>query len=172
MIQFSTLIKKFGNQGEKTGWTYIDIPAKFAEQLIAGNKKSFRVKGKLDELPVKAIALIPMGGGDFIMALNTALRKNLRKRKGDTLIVNLQVDKVPIQPQPELVDCLKDEPIAIDAFNKLKGSYRNYFIKWIDAVKSDNAKAKRIAAVVNAMVRGYDFAQMLNAMKKDKELLK
>jgi hypothetical protein len=26
MVQFTTTIKQFGKQGEKTGWTYIEIP--------------------------------------------------------------------------------------------------------------------------------------------------
>jgi hypothetical protein len=33
MIQFNCLIEKFGEQGEKTGWTYIVIPAAIAQQL-------------------------------------------------------------------------------------------------------------------------------------------
>jgi hypothetical protein len=41
MVQFTTTIKQFGKQGEKTGWTYIEIPADIAEKLIPGNKKGF-----------------------------------------------------------------------------------------------------------------------------------
>jgi len=33
-------------------------------------KKAFRVKGKLDAYEYKAVSLIPMGEGDFIMAVN------------------------------------------------------------------------------------------------------
>ena len=33
MIQFTTTIHKFGVKGEKTGWTYIEIPADLAQQL-------------------------------------------------------------------------------------------------------------------------------------------
>jgi hypothetical protein len=47
MVQFTAIIKRFGQQGEKTGWTYIEVPAAMAEQLVPGNRKSFRVKGKL-----------------------------------------------------------------------------------------------------------------------------
>lgn len=87
MISYTTTILQFNQQGEKTGWTYILVPAAMAEQLIAGNKKSFRVKGKLDEHPLKGVALIPMGGGDFILALNADLRKAISKRKGATIKV-------------------------------------------------------------------------------------
>ncbi len=45
MLKFTTTIKKFDKQGEKTGWTYIEIPAAIAQQLNPENRKSFRVKG-------------------------------------------------------------------------------------------------------------------------------
>ena len=49
MIKFSAILLKFQEQGEKTGWTYIEVPARIAQQLKLGNKKSFRVKGYLDD---------------------------------------------------------------------------------------------------------------------------
>ena len=70
MIQFTTTIHKFEKQGEKTGWTYIEIPADIAQQIKPGNKKSFRVKGKLDNYKIAGVSLLPMGGGSFIMAIN------------------------------------------------------------------------------------------------------
>ena len=79
MIRFAAVIKKFNSQGEKTGWTYIKIPAAIAEELKPGNKKSFRVKGSLDEYLFEGIALLPMGNGGFIMALNAAIRKQIKK---------------------------------------------------------------------------------------------
>jgi hypothetical protein len=49
--------------------------------LRPGNKKSFRVKGKIDAHPIRGIALLPMGGGRFIMALNAEMRKEMEKGK-------------------------------------------------------------------------------------------
>ncbi|HVG14148.1 MAG TPA: DUF1905 domain-containing protein, partial [Chitinophagaceae bacterium] len=83
MVQFTTTIQKFDQQGDKTGWTYITIAAEQAQALIPGNKKAFRVKGFLDVHPFEGISLIPMGGGDFIMALNAPLRKRIKKGCGD-----------------------------------------------------------------------------------------
>ena len=75
MVQFSAVLKKFKDKGEKTGWTYIDVPGKITEMLKPGNKKSFRVKGKLDNHSINGVALLPMGGGEFIMAINAEMRK-------------------------------------------------------------------------------------------------
>ena len=49
MIKFSAILLKFQEQGEKTGWTYIEVPAEIAQQLKPNNKKSFRVKGYFDD---------------------------------------------------------------------------------------------------------------------------
>lgn len=69
MVEFTATIKKFDKQGDKTGWTYFEIPAAIALKLNPENKKAFRVKGFLDEYSFSGISLLPFGGGDFIMAL-------------------------------------------------------------------------------------------------------
>src|ERR1700733_3333465 len=92
MVQFNTLILQFADQGEKTGWSYIDIPADIAQQIKPGNKKSFRVKGMLDGLSVSGMALMPMGEGNFIMALKAEVRKKIRKEAGAMLNLVLEED--------------------------------------------------------------------------------
>jgi hypothetical protein len=77
MVQLTTMMKRFDSQGEKTGWTYIEIPADLVQKLKPGNRKEFKVKGKLDRLAINRISLLPMGGGTFIMPVNAAMRKNL-----------------------------------------------------------------------------------------------
>ena len=170
MVQFTATIKKFGNQGEKTGWTYIDIPAAVAEKLQPGSKKGFRVKGKLDNYNFSMIALLPMGGGDFIMTLNAAIRKGIKKQKGATVQVKMEVDTNEIKPPEELMECLQDEPEALAYFNSLTKGHQNYFTNWINSAKTDPTKAKRIAAAINALNKNWDFGQMLRAMKARKEL--
>jgi Domain of unknown function (DUF1905)/Bacteriocin-protection, YdeI or OmpD-Associated len=171
MVKFSTYILKFDKQGEKTGWTYINIPAKIAQQLKPGNKKSFRVKGKLDNFEITKVALVPMGEGDFIMAINADMRKGTGKRKGATLDVQLLADDSPILPPAELLECMADEPEALKHFNSLPQGHRNYFTKWIDSAKTDITKAKRIALVIKTMVRKMDFGTMLRAERDERKKL-
>jgi hypothetical protein len=171
MVKFSTTILKFGQQGEKTGWTYITIIAKIAAQLKSNNKKSFRVKGKLDEYTIEKTALIPIGEGDFIMPLNATVRKAIRKQKGDMLKVQLETDVSPILPPSELLECMADEPKALEHYNSLPQSHRNYFTKWIDSAKTDGTKAKRIALVIRTMVNKMDFGTMLRIEREEKKKL-
>ena len=69
-------------QGEKTGWIYIAVPATIATQIKPNYKKSFRVKGTIDKVAISGGALLPMGEGNFIFAVNAPLRKQLKKIQG------------------------------------------------------------------------------------------
>lgn len=166
MVHFTALLKKFNEQGEKTGWTYIEIPEKIAQQLKPNNKKSFRVKGKLDNYSIEAIALLPMGDGNFIMAVNATMRKALRKQKGATVDVMLEEDKKEIKINAELIECLKDEPRALAYFNKLPRSHQKYYSRWIESAKTEQTKAKRIAQAVNALTKNFHYGQMIQNLKK------
>ncbi|MCX6292213.1 MAG: YdeI/OmpD-associated family protein [Bacteroidetes bacterium] len=165
-VLFTVTIQRFKDKGEKTGWTYIDVPADVAQRLKPGFKKSFRVKGKLDGFSIKGIALIPMGGGDYIMPLNAGLRKGIGKRAGAMLKVNIEADDSPVLLDADLVECLDDDPDASDFFKSLSKSHQNYFSKWIASAKTEETKAKRIAHAVQALSRKLNFAEMLRSLKK------
>jgi len=171
MERFTATIKQFAAQGEKTGWTYIDVPADIAEKLHPGNRLGFRVKGKLDKFPIQGVALLPMGKGNFILTLNAALRKGIKKKKGATLDVQITYDAAPVPVPAGLLECLEDEPEASDYFNGLRLSQRNYFLKWIAGVKGEAAVAKRIAQAITAFQRQQDFGSMIRGHKADKDKL-
>lgn len=169
MVKFIATILQFEEQGEKTGWTYIEIPVDIALQLKPGNKRSFRVKGKLDKYAITGIALIPMGRGQFIMPLNASMRKGTHKKKGGILQVQLAVDTNQLAIPPEFLECIADEPKAKGFFNQLKPSHRNYFIKWLGGVKSEAAVAKRIAQAITALSKEQDFVAMVRSHKAERE---
>ncbi len=167
MIEYFTIILKFGQQGEKTGWTYIDVPADIAQQLKPGNKKSFRVKGFFDLFKVEGLALLPMGEGNFIIALNADIRRAIRKSEGAMLRVRLEVDnEFSVEPPPELLECLNDDPDSMDFFKSLPKSHRDYFIKWINSAKTEATRSNRIVQMVSAMAHKWDYAQMIRANRK------
>lgn len=168
MIDFNTLILQFNEQGEKTGWSYIEIPAHLAQQLKPGNKKSFRVKGMLDGFAVSGMALMPMGGGNFIMALKAEVRKGIHKNAGAMLRVVLEEDKdYKVEIPADLQECFNFEPQALEFFNNLAKSHRNYFIKWIEGAKTSETRAKRIINTVNAMLRKWSYNVMIREIRKE-----
>jgi len=166
-VLYTTRILKFARMGEKTGWTYIEIPAGLAQKLKPGNKKSFRVKGKLDGFPVEKTALLPMGEGKFILPLNAAMRKGTGKKEGGMLRVQLEEDKREYVLNFDMMECLKDEPAAVKYFRSLSPSHQRYFSKWIESAKTEPTKAKRIAQTVNALAKGWGYGEMIRANKKN-----
>ncbi len=164
---YQTTILKFDKKGEKTGWTYIDVPADIAAQLKPGNKKSFRVKGMIDAYQLKGVALLPMGQGAFIMPLNAAMRKAIGKRHGAMVSVTLEEDKAPFVLNTDMMECLEDEPAALEFFRSLAGSHQKYFSKWIESAKTRETYAKRIAMTVTAMSKKQGYGEMLRAQKAE-----
>lgn len=167
MVKFTAIIEKFGEMGEKTGWTFVPVSAEIAGRLKPGCRQSFRVKGKLDALAIEAMALIPVGDGKFILPLKADLRKKLGKKKGDPLVVHIGEDKKPYQINADLLECLEDEPSALSTFNSLTGSHQRYFSKWIESAKTNATRIKRISMAVNALAKGWGYAEMIRAGKTE-----
>ena len=167
MEQFTATMHRFEKQGEKTGWTYIEIVPDVAERLKPGNRKSFRVKGKLDNYKISGISLLPMGGGSFIMAINATMRKAIGKKHGAMVKVQLEEDTKVYQLNKEFMECLRDEPKALANFSAMPRSFQNYYSKWIESAKTEPTRTKRIAHAVSTLARGMNFSEMIRSMQKN-----
>jgi hypothetical protein len=143
MVQFTTTLQRFEKQGEKTGWTYIEIPADIAQKIKPKTKTGYRVKGKLD-----------------------SYRIAIGKRYGAMVKVQLEEDKQPFKFNKDFMECLADEPAAKTFFNTLSGSHQRYFSKWIDSAKTDPTKTKRIAMAVTALSKKQGYPEMIRSHQK------
>ncbi len=169
MIKYNTIILQFDEKGEKTGWSYIEIPKDVAQQLQPSSKKSFRVKGKLDAYEFKGISILPMGDGNYIMPLNASVRKAIKKNKGAMVAVELTVDTEEKKLSEDFMTCLEDEPKALKFFQSLPKSHQRYFSNWIESAKTEATKAKRIAMSVNGLAMGLGYGEMIR-MYKNKQV--
>ena len=167
MITFNAIIHKFEKKGEKTGWSYIEVPADIAEQLKPGCKKSFKVKGKLDAFSILQVSLLPMGNGNFIIPFNADMRKGTAKKKGAMLKVQLTEDKKGYELNKDLMECLADEPKAMEFFKTKTRSFQTYYSKWVETAKTETTKAKRIAMAVSSLANKIEFGEMLR-MERNK----
>jgi hypothetical protein len=167
-ISFRCVLEKFKDKGEKTGWVYITIPATKANELKPGVKTSFRVKGKIDQHPIKQVALLPMGEGVFILPVNAAMRKGIQKPIGNKVMVSLSVDKSEFKFSDDFLTCLEDEPKALEAFRKLAPSHQRYFSKWIESAKTEATKVKRITQSIHGLSMGFDYGQMVRYFQEKK----
>ncbi|MDJ1481429.1 YdeI/OmpD-associated family protein [Cytophagaceae bacterium YF14B1] len=165
MITFSAVLQKFASKGEKTGWTYVELPVEVTESLKPGMRQAFRVKGKLDNFPIKSVSLIPMGEGAFIMAINATMRQAIRKEKDAIVHIALEVDDDPLPESADLLACLEDEPKALDFFNQLTRGHQNYFYNWIESAKTPQTKADRIAKSIKGLAMGMGYGEMIRYFK-------
>ena len=168
MTTFTATLQKFGDKGEKTGWTYIEIPIDVTEIIKPGQRTSFRVKGQLDALIINQVALLPMGDGGFIMPINADMRRSLRKEAGASVRVDLEADNSPMPLSADLLICLADDPDAQLHFDKLSLGHQRYFSNWIDEAKTAETKAKRLTQALRGLSMGMGFGEMIRYFKKNR----
>lgn len=172
LTKFSSEILKYGKKGEKTGWTYISMDKELAEQIKPHNKKSFRVKGKIDACSVKGLAVLPVGGGEFIISLNEVLRTKLRKKEGDVVACQLEEDlEYKVDIPADLHELLREEKSMIENFMKLLPSHRAYFINWINSAKTEITRTKRLSMTANAMYHGMNYSEMIKQERVEKKFV-
>ena len=166
MITLQAEIEKFESNGEKTGWSYIFIPSAVAEQIKSGERRCIRVKGCIDEVAISGVGLMPMGHGDFIMALNKPIRKLLRKEAGAKVVLKLLFDSdFKIEMPDDLEICLSDEDELLARFLAIPKSHQNYFINWLNTAKTEVTRTKRLVMIINAMFNNMDFGAMIRGAR-------
>jgi hypothetical protein len=169
VIKFTATLQKFKEQGEKTGWTYVEIPADIACKIKPNYKKSFRVKGSIDNYKFNAKSIIPMGEGNFIMPIDATIRKTIKKnRTGEKVVLQIQEDKAEVKISADLLVCLEEDAKAKSFFFNLPKSHQNYYSKWIESAKTDSTKAKRIAMAINGFNNNMTYPEMLRAERDNK----
>ncbi|MGJ7030415.1 DUF1905 domain-containing protein [Niabella hirudinis] len=165
-VSLTARLLKFAENGDKTGWTYIEVPADLAQELLPGNKKTFHVKGAIDDHKIAGASLLPVGNGMFILPVNAAMRKGIRKKEGAMVELQLQLDTQRYELNKDLLDCLAEEPEALAYLRSLPPSRQNYFSKWVDAAKTDATKATRIARCIYSLQRKWDYGLMMRYFKE------
>ena len=171
MHTFTALLQRFGPKGEKTGWTYIEIPDDVSNVMRPGQKTSYRVCGLLDAFAINQVALVPMGqdqnvGSAFILAVNATMRRGIGKGAGASVRVELAYDDSPMLLSADLMTCLADDPAALDFFNTLPKGHQNYFSNWIETAKTETTKTKRLSQTLTGLSMGLGYSEMIRYFKK------
>lgn len=168
MVTFQAEIQRAENQGAAmAGWAYVEVPHAIANQIKPDYKQVYRVRGQIDDHAFAGLALMPMGEGDYYLAINSTIRRVLKKGVGDMLALALEEDKdFKITIPEDLEICLlEEEGDLMDKFMALAKAHRNYFIKYIKEAKTEPTRTRRIAMTVEAMVLGIDFGAMIRLDK-------
>lgn len=167
MIKLKAEIEKFDANGEKTGWSYVFIPAEIAQQIKPDDKRGMRVRGTIDNISIAGKSLLPMGDGNFILTLDAKLRKQLNKVVGNPVSLSLEHDvDFKIDMPEDLEICLAQEEGLLEHFLSYTKSHQNYFIVWLNTAKTEVTRTKRLIMIVDAMAKKQDFGLMLRSNKK------
>ena len=122
----------------------------------------------MDTVPFEGVAMIPMGAGNFIMAINCDMRKAIGKVKGDSVEVGIDIDEKGYQLNKDFLACLEDEPKALAFFNTLTNGHQVYYSKWIESAKTIETKAKRIANSIRYLSKELGYGEMIRGLKAEK----
>ena len=87
----------------KTGWSYIEISAKQAQQLKNLEPRlAIRVKGKLMAFPIKQVSLLPMGEGTLSFRSMQPCGRGTGKSMVAQITVQFEEDKAAFRSLPIL----------------------------------------------------------------------
>ncbi len=140
-------LQKFPGKG---GWTFAAIPE------IAQNRKNpfgwVRVKGFIDDVFINKYHLMPMGNGQLFLPVKAAIRKQIKKKEGDWITVQLFADNDPVEIPDELLQCLQDEPAALKQFNKLTDGEKVAAVKQVYGVKKTETRTDRIVQLIGSLL--------------------
>ncbi|MHA4741459.1 YdeI/OmpD-associated family protein [Dyadobacter sp. MSC1_007] len=142
-------LEKFPGKG---GWTYVII-----SEIPRDRRGAFgmvKVKGRIDDFQLNSYHLMPMGTGQLFLPVRAEIRKKIRKKEGDWVMVELYADDAALQTPEELIDCLKDEPAAYQNFLKLGQGAQKEYRDWVYGAKKDETRVERIAKMIEMLAQG------------------
>jgi hypothetical protein len=137
-------------------WTFALVPKNTA--AAAGFRARLRVKGTIDGIPFRS-ALIPRGGGEVFVIVNTETRTLIGKASGDTVQLELELDSRPVAVKipPALRRALQGDPKASAFFEKLTASQRLAYASWIADAKQHATRDRRVNIALDKLARGEKF---------------
>nr|MBP6314386.1 DUF1905 domain-containing protein [Chitinophagaceae bacterium] len=137
------LLEKFQGKG---GWTYAQIP-----EIRPDKHAHFgwvRVRGHIDSYEIKGYHLMPMGNGNLFLPVKAQIRKHIKKQAGDWVHIILYADNAPTEIPADFLWFLQDEPELYQNFMTFSDAERKAYIEWIEAAKTVQTKANRMAVAL------------------------
>ncbi len=168
LVDKDFLLEKFPGKG---GWTYALIPD------IPQNKKAHfgwvKVSGSIDGFPLKGYRLMPMGKGVLFLPVRAGIRRKIGKEAGDRVRIILFQDEMPAGVSGDIMDCFETEPPeALQTFRQLTEEEQQACLGWIGDARDEDARAERIAKMMDRLVQGKKFSAPAAASEKNASLKK
>ena len=155
LVHKKYLLEKYPGKG---GWTYAAIP-----EILQDKNAPFgwvKVKGSIDDYELKNCKLMPMGNNQLFLPVKAAIRSIIKKQAGDWVEIILYADSSPTETPEEILICLKEAPEAFILYLDSTDGERKAYLDWIYAAKKDETKVKRIAQMIDGLLKGQQFYDM------------
>lgn len=154
LVDKDYVMKKYPGKG---GWIYVVI-----EEIEPDKRAKFgwvQVSGTIDSYELYKYKLMPMGNGKLFLPIKAEIRKQIRKKEGDTIRVVLYLDQRAKEVPEEFLECLEEEPEAKAFFNTLSDSEKSCYLDWIYGAKKEETKVERIVNVLANLAKHRKFMQ-------------
>ncbi|SHE79244.1 YdeI/OmpD-associated family protein [Dysgonomonas macrotermitis] len=138
--------------------TYVEIPEIPMAKAPFGMLK---VKGKIDDYEFSNVHLMPLGNGNLVLPVKSAIKKKIQKEAPDTVHVTIYEDKTPLIIPEELILCMKYEDGVLEKFENYSDGQKKAFVDWINSAKTEQTKADRIAKSIIMLQKGEKFYDKL-----------
>lgn len=135
----------------KGAWTYhIQIPN---SKHIKGRWGFLKVSGTIDGYKLESKNLFTITGQDKLLAVNSTIRKSIKKSGGDMVLVTLQLidNKEKISPK-KILDSFKEAGV-LKAFEKLEKEGKAKILDEIMCQKTDESQVKAIIKQIDKLGR-------------------
>ena len=146
-----TFRAKLEAEGPVAAWTIMKIPFDVAEAF--GTRARLSVKGTINGFPFRS-SIFPNGTGGHHMMVNRQMQEGAGARPGDTVRVEMDVDKTPrsVVTPPELKKAFAGNPAAAEAYAALAPSHKKAFAEWIREAKKPETKARRVEKTIEMLL--------------------
>jgi len=141
----NNVIQVFAGSIYKVGLIrYVDVPREASRKF--GGGPHVPVVGTVEGVPVRT-TLVSRGKGAFRMAIHGDIRKKLRVDCGAVVEVAIQLDEESREPvlPPVLVLALRHARKAQRRFRGLTTALRRQIVRYLTAVKSQEALERRVS---------------------------
>lgn len=152
IIQGEFVIQKMIAKG---GWSYVILPhIPYKSKLPFGWNI---VRGTIDNFEIKQYKLWPMASNELFLPIKAEIRKKIRKKEGDTVLVVLYRDDSDLIIPEEFNLCLADNALAKKYFDLLPVTSKKQYIDYVMSAKSLGTRAKRMTTTLEKLEKGLKY---------------
>ena len=149
--RFEAVLEKASTQG--LGWTVARLP--FVPSEVWPQMIRLRVCGTVDSVPYRtSLFPDPDKSGGYLLLVTRATQQATHVALGSSVVIEIEPDLQPRPAElPEELDALLDEAEGLRDWYESLGEYtRREIGKWVQGVKSDEARLRRAQQMAERML--------------------